>query len=145
MDHFEGEDSVSTLTCICMSVSSLINTHIFFVICLSKTSCLQKRNLSECLFHFKPIAFSFRALQLCHCRWYFTMRKDDIPCCQPTFWMFVVICSVLLLFASITSGLALGLLSFSQVDLEVLIKAGKPQAKKNAGCFLVVTTFSNNQ
>ncbi|KAI5444363.1 hypothetical protein KIW84_012840 [Lathyrus oleraceus] len=35
-------------------------------------------------------------------------------------------------FAAISSALALGLLSFSQVDLEVLIKAGQPQIQKNA-------------
>jgi metal transporter CNNM len=48
------------------------------------------------------------------------------------FWAYLIICLVLLAFAGITSGLALGLLSFSQVDLEVLIKAGQPQAQKNA-------------
>jgi len=35
--------------------------------------------------------------------------------------------------AGIASGLALGLLSFSLVDLEVLIKAGLPKDRKNAG------------
>ncbi|KAL4288775.1 hypothetical protein AHAS_Ahas19G0319900 [Arachis hypogaea] len=39
---------------------------------------------------------------------------------------------------SVTSGLALGLLSFSQVDLEVLIKAGRPKDKKNAERILPV-------
>ncbi|KAL2334796.1 hypothetical protein Fmac_016009 [Flemingia macrophylla] len=39
---------------------------------------------------------------------------------------------MLVLLAGITSGLALGLLSFSQVDLEVLIKAGLPKDKKYA-------------
>ncbi|KAL4357727.1 hypothetical protein AHAS_Ahas09G0215600 [Arachis hypogaea] len=38
----------------------------------------------------------------------------------------------------VTSGLALGLLSFSQVDLEVLIKAGRPKDKKNAERILPV-------
>lgn len=47
--------------------------------------------------------------------------------------MFLVICLALVIFAGITSGLALGLLSFSQVDLEVLIKAGQPHERKNAG------------
>ncbi|KAJ7974131.1 DUF21 domain-containing protein [Quillaja saponaria] len=35
-------------------------------------------------------------------------------------------------YEGITSGLALGLLSFSQVDLEVLVKAGQLQIQKNA-------------
>ena len=55
------------------------------------------------------------------------------------FWMFLFICFLLLLFAGITSGLALGLLSFNQVDLEVIIKAGEKQAQKNAGCLIVTT------
>uniref|UniRef100_A0A7N2MHJ0 CNNM transmembrane domain-containing protein n=1 Tax=Quercus lobata TaxID=97700 RepID=A0A7N2MHJ0_QUELO len=46
--------------------------------------------------------------------------------------MFLFICFLLLLFAGITYGLALGLLSFNQVDLEVIIKAGEKQAQKNA-------------
>ncbi|MED6122375.1 hypothetical protein PIB30_039122 [Stylosanthes scabra] len=41
-------------------------------------------------------------------------------------------CWIFVLFAAITSGLALGLLSFSQVDLEVLLKAGQPHIQKNA-------------
>ena len=55
------------------------------------------------------------------------------------FWMFLFICFLLLLFAGITSGLALGLLSFNQVDLEVIIKASEKQAQKNAGCLIVTT------
>ncbi|MED6122171.1 hypothetical protein PIB30_037338 [Stylosanthes scabra] len=46
--------------------------------------------------------------------------------------MYVISCVVLVILAGVTSGLALGLLSFSQVDLEVLIKAGRPKDKKNA-------------
>ena len=38
----------------------------------------------------------------------------------------------------ITSGLALGLLSFSQVDLKVLIKSGQFHDQRNAGCFLIL-------
>ncbi|MED6121143.1 hypothetical protein PIB30_027348 [Stylosanthes scabra] len=48
------------------------------------------------------------------------------------FWMYVISCVVLVILAGVTSGLALGLLSFTQVDLEVLIKAGRPKDKKNA-------------
>ncbi|KAH1205415.1 DUF21 domain-containing protein [Glycine max] len=54
------------------------------------------------------------------------------PCCRSHFWILLSICWASLLFAAITSGLALGLLSFSQVDLEVFIKAGQPKIQKNA-------------
>ncbi|KAI6696377.1 hypothetical protein NL676_016496 [Syzygium grande] len=64
------------------------------------------------------------------------MREDGVLCCEPEFWVFLVICLALVIFAGITSGLALGLLSFSQVDLEVLIKAGQPQERKNAARIL---------
>ncbi|KAM1054711.1 hypothetical protein ACFX2I_002031 [Malus domestica] len=64
------------------------------------------------------------------------MRDDDILCCQTDFWVFMVISLVLVAFAGIASGLALGLLSFSQVDLEVLIKSGQPQEQKNAAKIL---------
>lgn len=61
------------------------------------------------------------------------MRENEAPCCEPLFWVFLTVSLALLSFAGITSGLALGLLSLNQVDLEVLIKAGQPQAQKNAG------------
>lgn len=70
------------------------------------------------------------------------MREDDIFCCQTDFWVFIVICLVLVSFAGIASGLALGLLSFSQVDLEVLIKSGQPQDQKNAGCCYSYSNFA---
>ncbi|TQD75317.1 hypothetical protein C1H46_039132 [Malus baccata] len=60
------------------------------------------------------------------------MRDHDILCCETDFWVFIIICVVLVAFAGIASGLALGLLSFSQVDLEVLIKSGQPQDQKDA-------------
>jgi metal transporter CNNM len=56
-----------------------------------------------------------------------------VHCCKTEFWLFLSICFVLVSFAGIVSGLALGLLSFSQVDLEVLINAGQPHEQKNAG------------
>ncbi|KAI4351631.1 hypothetical protein L6164_005974 [Bauhinia variegata] len=58
--------------------------------------------------------------------------EEKTLCCVPDFWLFLVLAFVLVVFAAITSGLALGLLSFSQVDLEVLVKAGQPQTQKNA-------------
>nr|AJI77175.1 cystathionine beta synthase [Medicago truncatula] len=57
---------------------------------------------------------------------------DDEHCCGNHFWILALICWVFMFFAAISSALALGLLSFSQVDLEVLVKAGQPHIQKNA-------------
>lgn len=64
------------------------------------------------------------------------MRDDDTPCCEKEFWSNLVVSLVLVLFAGLTSGLSLGLLSHSKVDLEVLIKSGLPKDQKNAGLFI---------
>ncbi|XP_020540781.1 DUF21 domain-containing protein At5g52790 [Jatropha curcas] len=60
------------------------------------------------------------------------MAANDVPCCEPMFWVYLIICVVLVCFAGLMSGLTLGLMSLSLVDLEVLIKAGQPQDRKNA-------------
>lgn len=49
------------------------------------------------------------------------------------FWVYLVICVGLVSFAGLMSGLTLGLMSLSLVDLEVLMRAGQPQDRKNAG------------
>jgi len=70
------------------------------------------------------------------------MEIDDEHCCGNHFWLLALMCWVFMFFAAISSALALGLLSFSQVDLEVLVKAGQPQIQKNAGichCLLSYT------
>lgn len=59
--------------------------------------------------------------------------EEKAPCCEPHFWVLLTMCSGFLLFAATTSGLALGLMSFSQVDLEVLVLAGQPHIQKHAG------------
>ncbi|KAF3972626.1 hypothetical protein CMV_003887 [Castanea mollissima] len=64
------------------------------------------------------------------------MREDSVLCCALEFWVFLIICVSLVLFAGITSGLALGLLSFSQVELEVFTKAGRPRDQKYAAKIL---------
>lgn len=61
------------------------------------------------------------------------MKQDDVSCCLIDFWVFMVISLILVSLAGIASGLALGLLSYSKVDLEVLIKSGQPKDQKNAG------------
>ncbi|KAK7315143.1 hypothetical protein VNO77_33675 [Canavalia gladiata] len=58
--------------------------------------------------------------------------EEKAPCCGTHFWILLIMSWAFLLFAAITSGLALGLLSFSQIDLEVLVKAGQPQIQRNA-------------
>jgi metal transporter CNNM len=59
----------------------------------------------------------------------------EIHCCGARF--FLQICAIVLLvvFAGLMSGLTLGLMSLSLVDLEVLSKSGTPQDQKHAGKF----------
>ncbi|KAF3972629.1 hypothetical protein CMV_003890 [Castanea mollissima] len=60
------------------------------------------------------------------------MAANDVQCCEPMFWVYLVICVALVCFAGLMSGLTLGLMSISLLDLEVLAKAGQPQDRKNA-------------
>ncbi|XP_075495647.1 DUF21 domain-containing protein At5g52790-like [Primulina tabacum] len=60
------------------------------------------------------------------------MAANDVPCCETMFWVYLVISVNLVCFAGLMSGLTLGLMSLSLVDLEVLIKAGRPEDRKNA-------------
>lgn len=60
---------------------------------------------------------------------------SDQPCCSAMFWVYLMICVGLVMFAGLMSGLTLGLMSLSLVDLEVLVKAGKPKDQHNAGLF----------
>ncbi|KAL0299586.1 UNVERIFIED_CONTAM: DUF21 domain-containing protein [Sesamum radiatum] len=71
------------------------------------------------------------------------MEEENTPWWEPELWVGVVISLILVLFAGLTSGLSLGLLSHSKVDLEVLVKSGLPSAKvlpvvRNE-CFLLCT------
>lgn len=59
-------------------------------------------------------------------------------CCRPMFWVYLMICVGLVGFAGLMSGLTLGLMSLSLVDLEVLVKAGKPADRANAAKILPV-------
>ncbi|XP_028801413.1 DUF21 domain-containing protein At2g14520-like [Neltuma alba] len=58
--------------------------------------------------------------------------EEKHHCCEDSFWILLVMSLVLAVFAAITSGLALGLLSFNQVDLEVFVRAGQPKIQKHA-------------
>lgn len=66
------------------------------------------------------------------------MAANDVPCCETMFWVYLMISASLVLFAGIMSGLTLGLMSLSLVDLEVLTKAGQPEDRKNAGLIFVL-------
>ncbi|CAO2838744.1 unnamed protein product [Amaranthus hypochondriacus] len=60
------------------------------------------------------------------------MAANDVPCCEPMFWIYLIICVALVCFAGLMSGLTLGLMSLSLVDLEVLTKSGQPKDRRNA-------------
>ncbi|KAF7132596.1 hypothetical protein RHSIM_Rhsim09G0200900 [Rhododendron simsii] len=66
------------------------------------------------------------------------MAANDVPCCETMFWVYLMISAGLVLFAGIMSGLTLGLMSLSLVDLEVLTKAGQPEDRKNAAKILPI-------
>ncbi|XP_031481434.1 DUF21 domain-containing protein At2g14520-like isoform X1 [Nymphaea colorata] len=59
-------------------------------------------------------------------------------CCSTEFFLYIVIIILLVLFAGLMSGLTLGLMSLSLVDLEVLSKSGTPQDRKHAEKILPV-------
>ncbi|XP_068654237.1 DUF21 domain-containing protein At1g47330-like isoform X1 [Aristolochia californica] len=56
----------------------------------------------------------------------------DVPCCNTKFWLFVLVVVGLVAFAGLMAGLTLGLMSLGLVDLEVLIKSGRPQDRVHA-------------
>lgn len=59
-------------------------------------------------------------------------------CCGVSFWLYILLIVALVLFAGLMSGLTLGLMSLGLVDLEVLIKSGRPEDKKHAEKILPV-------
>ncbi|RZB91153.1 DUF21 domain-containing protein [Glycine soja] len=56
----------------------------------------------------------------------------EIPCCGTKFSLYVLVIIGLVCFAGLMAGLTLGLMSFGLVDLEVLIKSGRPQDRIHA-------------
>lgn len=59
-------------------------------------------------------------------------------CCETAFFINILIIVLLVLFAGMMSGLTLGLMSMSLVDLEVLAKSGTPKDRKHAAKILPV-------
>ncbi|CAM8936111.1 unnamed protein product [Rhodiola kirilowii] len=57
---------------------------------------------------------------------------SDVLCCGTEFFLFLVVIIGLVAFAGLMAGLTLGLMSLGLVDLEVLIKAGRPEDRKHA-------------
>lgn len=57
----------------------------------------------------------------------------ELKCCEPNFFIHIAVIVFLVLFAGLMSGLTLGLMSLSLVDLEVLAKSGTPEYRKYAG------------
>jgi metal transporter CNNM len=56
----------------------------------------------------------------------------DVGCCGTKFWLYILIIIGLVCFAGLMAGLTLGLMSLGLVDLEVLIKSGRPQHRIHA-------------
>jgi hypothetical protein len=54
----------------------------------------------------------------------------------PKFYVYILVVIGLVLFAGMMSGLTLGLMSLGLVDLEVLLKSGRPADRKHAGNYL---------
>lgn len=57
----------------------------------------------------------------------------EYSCCETNFFVHIAIIVFLVCFAGLMSGLTLGLMSMSLVDLEVLAKSGTPTDRKHAG------------
>uniref|UniRef100_A0A6N2L3G6 CNNM transmembrane domain-containing protein n=1 Tax=Salix viminalis TaxID=40686 RepID=A0A6N2L3G6_SALVM len=62
----------------------------------------------------------------------------EYKCCETDFFVNIVIIIMLVMFAGLMSGLTLGLMSMSLVDLEVLAKSGTPKNRKYAAKILPV-------
>ncbi|KAK9176547.1 hypothetical protein WN944_028564 [Citrus x changshan-huyou] len=62
----------------------------------------------------------------------------EYSCCGTGFFIHIVVIVFLVMFAGLMSGLTLGLMSMSLVDLEVLAKSGTPKDRKHAAKILPV-------
>jgi len=66
------------------------------------------------------------------------MASAEETCCGPKFWIYIAIIVLLVLFSGMMSGLTLGLMSLSTMDLEFLSKSGTPQDRKHAAKIMPV-------
>ena len=67
---------------------------------------------------------------------------SDIAFGTASWYIYAAICCVLVLFFGIMSGLTLGLMSTSLVDLEILRQSGSPTEKKQAGEISIIRNAS---
>lgn len=58
---------------------------------------------------------------------------EHYKCCESEFFVQILMIILLVLFAGSMSGLTLGLMSMSLVDLEVLANSGTPKDRQHAG------------
>ncbi|XP_021864847.1 DUF21 domain-containing protein At2g14520-like [Spinacia oleracea] len=65
----------------------------------------------------------------------------EYSCCDSQFFIRIAICIILVLFAGLMSGLTLGLMSLSLVELEVLAKSGTPNDRKFAAAMEALPIF----
>nr|GLL38973.1 DUF21 domain-containing protein At2g14520-like isoform X1 [Ipomoea trifida] len=65
-------------------------------------------------------------------------EKKQLQCCEPEFFIYIAVSLLLVVFAGMMSGLTLGLMSMSIVDLEVTAKSGKPRDRLHASKILPV-------
>lgn len=63
----------------------------------------------------------------------------EYECCETNFFIHILIIVFLVMFAGLMSGLTLGLMSMSLVDLEVLARSGTPKDRKHAGTILFLS------
>ncbi|XP_057428406.1 DUF21 domain-containing protein At2g14520-like isoform X3 [Lotus japonicus] len=63
---------------------------------------------------------------------------EHFECCETKFFIRILTVALLVIFAGLMSGLTLGLMSLSLVDLEVLAKSGTPLDRKHAAKILPV-------
>ncbi|MCO5575208.1 hypothetical protein L7F22_029005 [Adiantum nelumboides] len=59
-------------------------------------------------------------------------------CCEPAFWVYILVIVGLVLFAGLMSGLTLGLMSLGRRDLEVLLQSGVDKDRKHAAKIMPV-------
>lgn len=64
--------------------------------------------------------------------------ESEIEFGTSTWYIYAAVCCLLVLFAGLMSGLTLGLMSLSLVDLEILNRSGSPSEQKQAAAILPV-------
>nr|XP_043626220.1 DUF21 domain-containing protein At2g14520-like [Erigeron canadensis] len=63
---------------------------------------------------------------------------EYLSCCSPNFFFYIAVIILIVCFAGMMSGLTLGLMSMSLVDLEVLAASGNPMDRLRASKILAV-------